>query len=151
MNAPSHVHAYGLSRLGFDLLQKVDRVGLKERHIGIGVDGVKSAGRVPGRASGQDGALDQRHVGPTKFCQVVNDRSPDDPSTDNNDAVVCFHPRSLDRNGSTHATQLFGWLHAIVHIAGVRLILSASVAFVALSEEAEYAYARLVCVGRNPW
>ena len=89
------MHAYWLARLGFDLLQEVDRVGLKERHIGIGVEGVKSAGRVPGRASGQDGALDQRHVGPTKFCQVVKDRGSNDPSADDNDAVVRFHPRSL--------------------------------------------------------
>ena len=95
MNAAGHMHADGLAGFGLDLLQKVDRVGLKERHIGIGVESMKSAGGVPGRASGQDGALDQRHVGPTKFRQMVKDRSPDDPSADDNDAVVRFHPRSL--------------------------------------------------------
>ncbi len=95
MNAAGHVHADRLAGFGFDLLQKVDRVGLEERHIGIGVESVKAAGGVPGRASGQDGALDQRHVAPTKFRQMVKDRSPDDAPADNNDAIVRFHPRSL--------------------------------------------------------
>ena len=59
----------------------------------IGVEGVKSAGGVPGRAGRQDGALDQRHVGPPKFRQMVKNGSPDDPSADHNRAVACFHPR----------------------------------------------------------
>ena len=84
MNAAGHMHADGLAGFGLDLLQKVDRIGLKERHIGIGVERMKSAGGVPGRASGQDGALDQRHVGPPKFRQMVKNGSADDPSADHN-------------------------------------------------------------------
>jgi hypothetical protein len=38
-----------------------------------------------------------------------------------------------------------------VQLAATEAILSASVAFVALSGEAEYAYAWLFCVDRNAW
>ena len=88
MNASGHVHADGLAGFGLDLLQKVDRVGLKQRHVGIGVQRMKSAGGVPGRASRQDGPLDQRRVGPTKFGQMVKDGSADNPSADHNRAVA---------------------------------------------------------------
>ena len=36
-------------RLGLDIFEKVDRIGLEERDIRIGVERVEVAGRVPGR------------------------------------------------------------------------------------------------------
>jgi hypothetical protein len=48
------MHADRLARLSFDLLEKVDRIGLEERHIRVGVEGVKPAGSVPGGARGED-------------------------------------------------------------------------------------------------
>ena len=98
VNAAGHVHADRLAGFGFDLLQEVDRIGLQNRHVGIGVESVKAAGGVPGRAGGQDRALDQRHVAPSVFRQMVEHRSPDDAAADNNDAIVRFHLRAPDPN-----------------------------------------------------
>ena len=79
---------------GFDLFQKVDRVGLEERHVRIGVESMKAAGGVPGRARGQNGALDQRHVAPSKFRQMVKNRGPDDAPANDNGAIVRFQVRA---------------------------------------------------------
>ena len=98
MNAAGHVHADRLSGFRLDLLQKVDRVGLQERHVRIGVESMKAAGGVPGRTSGQYGALHQRHVAPSVFRQVIEHRSADDAPADNNHAIVRFHPRDPEPN-----------------------------------------------------
>ena len=71
MNAAGHVHADRLARFGLDVLQEVDRVGLQDRHVGVGVERVEAAGSVPGRSRGQDRALHQRHVAPAVFRQMV--------------------------------------------------------------------------------
>ena len=93
MNAAGHVHADRLARFGFDFLQEVDRIGLQDRHVGIGVESVEAAGGVPRRAGGQDRAFHQRHVAPAVFRQMVKNRGPDDASADNNDAIMRFHAR----------------------------------------------------------
>ena len=109
MNAAGHVHADWLAGFGLDLLQKVDRIGLEERHIRVGVESVKAAGRVPGGASGQDGALHQRDVGPPKFGQMVKNGSPDDPSADHDDAIMRIHLRVLDLS-ACHSCRGTVWL-----------------------------------------
>ena len=92
MDAAGHVHADRLARFGFDVLQEVDRVGLEERHVGVGVEGVEAAGGVPGRAGGQD----ERSTSATSvqpiFRQMVKNRGPDDASANDNDAIMRFHP-----------------------------------------------------------
>ena len=55
MNAAGHMHADGLAGLGFDLPQEVDRVGLKERHVGIGVERMKIAFLRTRKHRGMDG------------------------------------------------------------------------------------------------
>ncbi len=48
MNAAGHMHADRLAGFGLDFLQKVDRVGLEKRHVGVGVESMKAAGGMPG-------------------------------------------------------------------------------------------------------
>ena len=68
--------------------------------FGVGVEGVKAAGGVPRRARGQDRALDQRHVAPAKFRQMVKNRGPDDASPDN-DGAICDFMANLGENNRT--------------------------------------------------
>ena len=93
MDAAGHVHADRLARFGFDLLQEVDRVGLQDRHVGVGVEGVEAAGGVPGRTRGQDRALDQRDVAPAEFRKMVKNRGADDAAANDDDPIVRFHAR----------------------------------------------------------
>ena len=109
MNAAGHMHPDGLAGFALDLLQKVDRIGLEQRHIRVGVESMKTAGGVPGRASGQNGALHQRDVGPTQFCQMVKNRSTDDASADDNDAIVRFHLRTPCQSARCSSYRVFGW------------------------------------------
>ena len=96
MNAAGHVHADRLARFGFDVPQEVDRVGLQERHVGVGVEGVEAAGGVPRRAGGQDRPFHQRHVAPAIFRQMVKNRGSDDAPANNNNAIMRSHPGRLN-------------------------------------------------------
>ena len=93
---------------------------------------------------------------------MVKDGGPDDASADNNGAVVRFHPRPLVTEAPVpRATELSGaGLDNHVQKGAAGHILSASVAFVALSGGAEYAYAwlfasavtaRLCAAGKPPF
>ena len=46
-NTAGHAEANVLPGLGLDLGQQVDGIGLKSRHIGIGIQGMHSAGGMP--------------------------------------------------------------------------------------------------------
>src|SRR5271166_3410282 len=81
----------------FDFLQEVDRIGLKDRHAGIGVESVKATGGVPRQACGQDRTLHQHNVAPSEFRQMVEHRRPDDASANNNDTIMRFMPGPLNR------------------------------------------------------
>ena len=47
VDAACHVHADRLAGLRFDFLQEVDRVGLQDRHVRVGVERVEAARRMP--------------------------------------------------------------------------------------------------------
>jgi hypothetical protein len=142
VNAASHMHADRLAGLGFDVFQKVNRVGLEERHVRIGVESMKSASGVPGRAGGQDRTLHQRHVAPPKFRQMVKNRGPDDPPANDDGSIVGFQLAGPMSTATASASEAFGaGLDVIVQMTAAWLILSGSVAFVALSRAGEYAYA----------
>ena len=70
-DAAGDVHAAGLAGDLLDLLVELDRVLLQLRDVRVAVDRVHAARRVPGRARGQLGALDQHHVLPARLGQVV--------------------------------------------------------------------------------
>ena len=91
MHASRHMHADRLTRFLLDLLEEVDRVGLQNGHVRIGVQRVKAARRMPGRPRGQDGALDQGDVGPAQLGKMVNDGGADDAPSDHRNPIVRLH------------------------------------------------------------
>ena len=141
VNAAGHVHADRLAGFGLHLLQEVDRIGLEERHVGIGVERVEIAGGVPGRARGQDRALDQRDVAPAELRQMVKRRRPRRRRrrSQQPDSVISY-PRAPVPTASIHAMDQFRARLDNDVQTRARSDLSASVAFVALSEETEYEY-----------
>ena len=76
----------GLTGLGFELAIKILRV-LSELGLRFGVaEGGQQARRMPSRAASQLFALEQHHVLPAKFGQVVGERTPDHTPADDDDA-----------------------------------------------------------------
>ena len=73
------------------LLVKPDRVALKRGHVGVAVQRVEPARRVPGGAGGEDRAFDQHHVFPAVFRQVIEDGASDDAAPDDDDLCMRFH------------------------------------------------------------
>ena len=81
----------GLAGYFFQFVVKADGVALQLGHIRIAVESVKAAGGVPRRSGGQLIALDQHHVLPTGFGQMVKDAATDDATADNGDPCMRFH------------------------------------------------------------
>ncbi len=102
-----HVHPDRVARFRFDLLEQIDRVGLKDRHVRIGVERMESARRVPRGAGGQNGALHQRNIGPVQFRKMVKNRGADDPAPNDHSAVVRFHARSSKNRQSQRLANSF--------------------------------------------
>ena len=105
MDPSGHMHADRLAGLGLDLLEEVDRIGLQDSHIRIGVERMETARGVPRRAGGEDGALDQGDVGPAELCKMVNDRRADDAASDHHGAVMRLHARSPENGRKLKASQ----------------------------------------------
>ena len=113
-----HMHADRLARLGLDLLQEIDRVGLQDRHVGIGVQRMKPAGGVPGRTGSQNRALDERDVCPAEFRQMVEDGGPNNAAPDDDDPIMRIHtstPAKIDPLSARLAEVPFGRLDISVH------------------------------------
>ena len=72
-------------------LIKADGIALQRRHVGVAVQGVEPARRVPGGAGGQLRPFDQHHIGPAQFGQVVKNRTADDATADDQNAGMGFH------------------------------------------------------------
>jgi hypothetical protein len=92
-DAASHVEPDILAGFLLDLGQKIDRIGLQRRHVRVGVQGMDTARRMPGRARRQHAALHQRHVGPAEFGQVIQHRGADHAAPDDHDTILGFHRR----------------------------------------------------------
>ena len=91
--SPHVVQPAGLAGELFQLAVEPDGVALERRHVGIRVQGVEAPRRVPGRARGQLGALDEHHVAPAEPGEVVEHAAPDHPAADHGDPDVGLHRR----------------------------------------------------------
>ena len=80
--APGDVDAAGLAGDFFDLLVELDGVLLEFRDVGIAVDRVHAACRMPRRSRGQLIALDEGDITPSCFREVIEDAAADDAATD---------------------------------------------------------------------
>ena len=73
------------ARLAGDFFQfpiQPDGITLQRRHIGVGVQGMKSTRSVPGGSRRQFGTLDQHEVGPTEFGQVIQNAAANHAAAD---------------------------------------------------------------------
>ena len=85
------VQAAGLAADLLQLLVEADGVALERGHVGVGVQGVEAARRVPGRARGQLVALDQDDVAPAELGQVIEHAAADDAAADDGHLDMGFH------------------------------------------------------------
>ena len=108
--AAVRVQAAGLAGQRLELAIEVDRVFLQARDVGVAVERVHAAGRVPGRAGGQLALLEQHDVGPADLGQMVEDADPDDAAADHHRPSFGPHalPRSAPRQPMTDARRTEG-------------------------------------------
>ena len=91
IEAAGDVHAAGNAGDRLDLLVEVDRVLLQLGDVGIAVERVHAAGRVPRRPRSQFGALDQHDVFPAALRQMIEDARADDAAADHHDLTMRSH------------------------------------------------------------
>ena len=94
-DAADVMQAAGLAGDFLELAVEPNRVALQRRHVGIRVQRMKTAGRVPGRARRQLRAFDQQHVPDTEFRQVVDDAATDHATTDDYYLCMTFHNKCI--------------------------------------------------------
>ena len=90
-NATDMVQPAGHAGDLFQLLVKPDRIPLQSGHVGIAVQCVKSAGGMPSGARCKLRALQQHHVRPSQFGEVIQNGASDDASADDCNAGSGFH------------------------------------------------------------
>jgi hypothetical protein len=103
--AAVRVQPAGLARDGLDLAIQVDRVLLQPRDVGLAVEGVHAAGRVPGRARGELALLEEQHVGPADLREVVEQARPHDAPTDHHGLRRTLHEVSPDRTATVASSR----------------------------------------------
>ena len=79
----------------FQLFVKPDGIALQRGHVGVAVQGVKAACRVPCGAGGEFRAFDQHDVGPAEFGQVIQHGTADDTAANHDHAGMGFHSGRL--------------------------------------------------------
>jgi hypothetical protein len=89
------VDTAGLAGDPLQLLIEADGVLLELRDIGIAVQRMHPAGRMPGRARGQLVPLQQHEVGPACLGQVIEHRAADHAAPDHQDLDRIPHPPPL--------------------------------------------------------
>ena len=81
----------GLAGELLELAIEPDGVALQRGHVGIRVQGVEAARRVPRRARSQLGALDEHHVAPAEPGEVIEHAAPDHPAPDHRNPDMRLH------------------------------------------------------------
>ena len=90
-DAADMMQAAGHSCQRFELAVKLDRVTLQGGHVGIAIQGVKTACRMPGGSGSELGSLQQDHIRPAEFGEVVQNRTTHDAAADHTHLCVRFH------------------------------------------------------------
>ena len=126
-HAAGQMHAGRLAGQLLDLLVEADRVFLQLGDVGVAVDRVHAARRMPGRPRRQLVALDQHDVGPAGPGQMEQHRAADDPAPDDHDLRMRFHGISLDfrrlRNGWNRSGRQLNQLVSVLHAIRPRALI----------------------------
>jgi len=85
------MQAAGLIADGFELLVELDGVTLQRCHIGVGIEGMEAARRMPGGPGSQLRSLDQQHVLPAELGEVIQNAATDDAAPDDGNLHVGLH------------------------------------------------------------
>ena len=93
--AAGEVDAAGLPGDFLDLLVDLEGVVLELGDVGVGVERMHAARRMPGGAGGELGALEQDDVLPAVPGEVVEDAATDDSSADDSHSDMRFHASGL--------------------------------------------------------
>ena len=93
--AAGEVDAAGLPGDLLDLLVDLQRVVLELGDVGVGVERVHAARRMPGGAGGELGAFEQDDILPPVLDEVVQDAATDDASADDSHSDMRFHASGL--------------------------------------------------------
>ena len=88
------MQAAGLAGQRLDLAIQIDGVFLQPRDIGLAVEGVHAAGRVPGRTGRQFALLDQQQVGPADLRQVIEHAGAHHAAADDHRSCAGLHDSS---------------------------------------------------------
>ena len=104
IDAARAMDAAGLAGERLQFLVELDGVALQARDVGVGVDGMNDARRMPGRARRQFLPFQQHHVLPPHLGEVIEDGAADHASPDDDDARVTFHGFILAVPGSRFPT-----------------------------------------------
>ena len=96
-DARRQVQAAGLARDFFKLLVQTDGIALQHGHIGVAIERMETAGRMPGGARGKLVPLQQHHVFPAFFGQVVEHRAAHHPAANHHHLCCRLHACSLVR------------------------------------------------------
>ena len=86
---------YRLAGLRLELLIEVDAVLVELADAVAHVEEWQQPGRVPGGAGGELGLLDQHHVGPAQFGQMVEHAAADDAAADHHHPRLILHASPL--------------------------------------------------------
>ena len=73
------------SGLGLQPVVERDRIAEELRDVGVGAELPDEPGRMPGRAGGELGALQQQHVAQAHLAEMIGDRAADDAAADDHD------------------------------------------------------------------
>ncbi len=118
--AAVRVQAARLPRERLDLAVQVDGVLLQPRDVGLAVEGMHAAGRMPGRAGGQFALLDQQYVVPADLRQVIEHAGADHAATDDDRLRGSLH----EPETSDDAISPKGWAVATSHSRRCRAVLA---------------------------
>src|SRR4029078_7936996 len=89
--AAGAMEAAGLAGDLLELVIEGDRVAWQLLHVGIAVERVEAARRVPGRARCQLVALDQHDILPSSLGEMIEDAATDDAAADHYHLRMRFH------------------------------------------------------------
>ena len=119
-----HVQPARLAGNLLDLLVEVDGVLLQLGDVGIAVDGVHAARRMPRRARRQLQPLEQHDIAPALLGQVIEHARPDDAAADDHDPGMGLHGRfPVPDYWFELVTIGLNWLLSVVGDGGVRVKL----------------------------
>ena len=88
------------------LAVEFDCIALEGCHIRVAVQRMEPTRRVPSRTAGQFRTLQEHHIGPAEFCQVIQHGTADNAAADNDTSCRSFHVAASPNTFPHYACQI---------------------------------------------